>query len=210
MIELLVVLAILALAAFIGIPALQTTIARAAFEGAAQEMANALRQARLESIRNSAPAVVTFDTSTNELVAFIDLNNASAATGYRGSDLLYNPEAAPILPDNAKDFVVYRMRISKKARGGGPAASPETINGLTDRAVPPRAVVFTAEGAVRDVGGFRLNDGRRDAADKVRNFLEVRVEPASTGRIQLRKWHEADGKWYARDMRDGKSTWEWY
>lgn len=210
MVELLVALAILALVAIISMPALRAMIVRANLEGTGQEIANALRQARLESVRNSAPAVVSIDSTTDELVAFIDRNNASVATGFRGSDLIYNPEAAPSLPDNAKDFIVYRMHISAKVKGGGPATDSAAVDGFTDRGALPRAAVFTAEGAVKDVGGFRLNDGLREGAGNVRNFLEVRVEPASTGRVQLRKWNEADNQWYARDMRNGKSTWVWY
>jgi prepilin-type N-terminal cleavage/methylation domain-containing protein len=209
MVELVVALAIVVVAALIGFPLLQKTIVRANLEGAAEEMASALRQARLEAIRRSAPAIVVLDPATRRVTAFVDLNNANAATGYRGSDLLYNPEAAPALPDNAKDFLVVEAQLSPRVAAGGPPSDTAAIDGLTDRGAGPR-LVFSPDGSVLDVGGFRLNDGVKDVAGDVRNVLEVRVSPASAARIQLRKWNVTDNAWYARDMRNGKSTWQWY
>jgi type II secretory pathway pseudopilin PulG len=203
------VLAIIVLAALIGLPALQKMIVRANLESAAQQMANVLRQARLEAVRRSATTVVTFDTTTRQLTAFVDQNTASAATGYRGSDLLYNPEAASGLPNNALDFIAVQTQLSGKVVAGGPAADAAAVSGFTGSGTGP-VVVFGADGAVRDVGAFRLNDGTRDPAGLVRNFLEVQVSPATTARVQLLKWNEASAAWVTRDMKNGKATWEWY
>jgi type II secretory pathway pseudopilin PulG len=210
LVELVIVLAIIVLAALIGLPALQKMIVRANLESAAEQMAGVLRQARLEAVRRSAPAVVTFDTATRQLSAFVDLNTASVATGYRGSDLLFNPEAAVGLPDNARDFIVVQMQLSAKVRPGGPPADAAAVDGFTDSGAGQRVVVFGADGAVRDVGAYRINDDTRDPAGLVRNFLAVRVSPATTARVQLLKWNEADAAWVTRDMKNGKATWEWY
>ena len=209
LIELSIVLAIIVIAALIGLPALQKMIVRANLESAAEQMSSVLRQARLEAVRRSAPTVVTFDTATRQLTAFVDLNTASAATGYRGSDLLFNPEAAIGLPDNARDFVAVQMQLTAKVTAGGPPADPAAIDGFTDSG-GTRVVVFGADGSVRDVGAFRLNDGTRDPAGLVRNFLAVQVSPATTARVQLLKWNETSAAWVTRDMKNGKATWEWY
>src|SRR5262245_53501727 len=210
LVELSIALAIVVLAALLGLPALQKMIVRANLESAAEQMASVLRQARLEAVRRSAPTVVTFDTARREVTAFVDLNTANALAGYRGSDLLFNPEAAASLPENARDFVAVPMQLSGKVSAGGPPADAAAVDGFTDAGAGKRVVVFGADGAVRDVGAFRLNDATRDVAGNVRNFLAVRVSPATTGRVQLLKWNEADSAWATRDMKDGKATWEWY
>lgn len=220
--ELIIVLVLVMLAALIGFPLLQKTIVRSNLEGAAQELASALRLARLEAIRRSAPAVVVLDTATNQVATFVDFNDddPDADNNYRGSDLIYNPDDAPLCPPSAvpegclraneRDrYVNEALQLTRQAKLGGPAGDPAIVDGFTDRGDGPR-VVFSADGSVVDVGGFRLNDGVKDDAGVVLNFLEVRVSPASAARVQLLKWNKDDGKWYTRDMKDGKSTWKWY
>lgn len=222
LIELLIVLTILLMAALIGFPALNRTIRRTQLEGAAQELASAARLARLEAIRRSAPTVVVLDTATNQVSAFVDLNdNDPDADGdFVGSDLKYNPDDAPTcppntiapgcLPENAKDFyVVEKMQLTQKIKLGGPTADPAVVTGFTDRGDGPR-VVFNPNGSVLDIGSYRVNDGIKDDGDQILNSLEVRVSPAAAGRIQLLKWNKNDGTWYTRDLKNGKSTWEWY
>jgi Tfp pilus assembly protein PilE len=60
--------------------------------------------------------------------------------------------------------------------------------------------VFQPDGSVEKPGAFRIADVRG-------NFLEVRVEPRATARVQVRKWDETDGKWYTRSQ--GGKAWEW-
>lgn len=59
---------------------------------------------------------------------------------------------------------------------------------------------FLPNGSVEETGAFRFADVRG-------NFLEVRVEPQATARVQVRKWDETDNEWYTRDQ--GGKAWEW-
>ena len=66
--------------------------------------------------------------------------------------------------------------------------------------VPGNCFTFLPDGSVKDTGAFRFADVRG-------NFLEVRVEPQATARVQVRKWNETDNAWYTRDQ--GGKAWEW-
>lgn len=60
--------------------------------------------------------------------------------------------------------------------------------------------VFQPDGSVKEPGAVRIADVRG-------NFLEVRVEPRATARVQVRKWDETDSRWYTRA--EGGKAWEW-
>lgn len=62
------------------------------------------------------------------------------------------------------------------------ATGEASLDGFTpfDGAV---SAVFQPNGSVADEGAFRIADLRG-------NFLEVRVAPAATGRIEIRKWQD--------------------
>ena len=197
MLELIVALAILMITAAIGYPALQKMIARSHLEGAAQLTMAALRQGRLEAIKRSAPAVAVLDVPSRKMTVFIDLNDAG---GTPAADLHYNPR--PGVNPNNTDYIDAEVPLPRQVDAGGPPSDNEAIENFTDRGDGPRAV-FEGDGSVTDVGAFRLRDERE-------NYLEIRVEPAATGRIQLRKWHTPDNAWYTRDMKDGKALWQWY
>lgn len=200
LLELLIVLTIMLIAAMIGYPALVNTLKRTQLEGAAQQVGAALRLGRLEAIRSSAPTVATLDAATKMVIVFVDQNKAD---GTPGNDFRYNPETVPAqVPPLPKDFEVTTVRLTPKISLGGPSGDSATVVGTTKYGVGP-LLAFNPDGSALDMGGFRINDGNL-------NFLEVRVEPANTGRIWLRKWRTSDGAWYRRDMQSGKSLWEWY
>jgi prepilin-type N-terminal cleavage/methylation domain-containing protein len=197
LLELLVGLAILMLTVLIGFPALQKTIARAQLEGTAQEMMAVMRQARLEAVKRSRPVVVVLEAGEGRMRAFIDFHDALGAAN---SDLLFTPKAG--VPELNTDYIVSDVRLGKNVEVGGPVGDALPVDGFTDRGDGPRAV-FNSDGSVTDVGAFRIHDTRD-------NFLEIRAEPAATGRLQLRKWLPTDNAWHTRDMRNGKVLWEWY
>ncbi len=66
--------------------------------------------------------------------------------------------------------------------------------------VPGSCFVFLPDGSVQQPGALRIADVRG-------NFLEVRVEPRATARVQVRKWDETDSEWYTRNQ--GGKAWEW-
>jgi len=197
MVELLIGLAIIMIAALIGFPALQKTIARSNLEGTAQMMMANMRAGRLEAIKRSTPAVVTFDAATGKFMVFIDVHDAA---GVVKPDLIYNPKAGE-KPQNT-DYIVGEMIMPQRVKPGGPASDPASVKDFTDIGAGPRAV-FNGDGSITDEGAFRIKDERQ-------NFLEIRVSPEATARIQLRKWQTTDNAWYTRDMRNGKVLWEWY
>ncbi len=82
---------------------------------------------------------------------------------------------------------------------GAPAGHPVVDGfGAADKAV------FTVSGTVEEEGAFRLA-GQRNL------FVEVRIAPPSTARVQIRKWdpQEAalDKKWKAQG--EGGKSWQW-
>jgi prepilin-type N-terminal cleavage/methylation domain-containing protein len=86
-----------------------------------------------------------------------------------------------------------RIELSKTVRFGAPGSQPAIT-------VPGDCFTFLPDGSVTATGAFRLADVRG-------NFLEIRVEPQATARVQLRKWDETDSQWYTRDQ--GGKAWEW-
>lgn len=84
----------------------------------------------------------------------------------------------------------------------------DAVSGLSpDPANPgaPKVAIFQGDGSVRDTGGFRFGD-------ESGNFLEVRVAPAATARIEVRKCRactDADDPtdWHAAG--DGGEGWTW-
>jgi general secretion pathway protein H len=76
--------------------------------------------------------------------------------------------------------------------GEPPSADP--IEGTDD------CLVFLPDGSVQEMGAFRIQDVRG-------NFLEIRVWPQATARVQVRKWDETDSQWHTREQ--GGKAWEW-
>ncbi len=62
-------------------------------------------------------------------------------------------------------------------------------------------LVFSSTGSVRTTGWVRVGD----SSD---NYLEIRIEPAATGKVKLRKWDRDSDEW--RYQGEGGEAWEWY
>ncbi|MFY9823847.1 MAG: GspH/FimT family pseudopilin [Thermoanaerobaculia bacterium] len=77
------------------------------------------------------------------------------------------------------------------------APSPQLAITLT---VTPNCFTFNNDGSVAEVGSFRFVDNNA-------NYLEVRVDPQATARVQVRKWNTTDSQWYTRNQ--GGKAWEW-
>jgi len=77
------------------------------------------------------------------------------------------------------------------------APSPQLGITLT---VTPNCFTFNPDGSVGEVGSFRL-------ADNNANYLELRIDPQATARVQVRKWNDTDNAWYTRNQ--GGKAWEW-
>lgn len=195
LIELLVAFALMATLAFIGFPALQKMIHRSRLEGFHLEAMNLTRMARYEAIKRGVPTVVRLNFANNRVEAYADVD-----------------DNGDFVPDTS-----LKVRETDYPIGGGlplprhvfiwaPGESPQgpsAVEGFTPHpdASFPNQIVFTRNGSVRDIGAFRFGD-------EVGNFLELRVSPRASGRVQLRKWDPDATEWYMRNE-DGK-RWQWY
>jgi prepilin-type N-terminal cleavage/methylation domain-containing protein len=191
LVELLVVLALIAILTLVSMPWLMGTIYRAKLVGAARETSVLMQLARLESIKRSAPGMVLWDAASNSFIAFLDLDGDRAFVA--ANDRLIT--AGYRLP-NAIDL-------------WGPAdASAEGVNAIADwdeMADCPNPVdgpIFRNDGSAACAGAFRFRDPRG-------NFLETRVLFPATGKIAIRKWFggDVDDDW-SENHSDGRD-WTW-
>ncbi len=136
---------------------------------------------------------MTIDVGTSTLTSFVDVDN----------DGTFNPVAGA--PQGTTDWELGRMEVIGEIFLGGPAGDPAIIDGF-DGGAPIATATFRPDGTVDNAGAIRLADGRD-------NFLEVRIAPQGTARIELRKWddsrppNEQGSNWYAR--REGGQAWRW-
>lgn len=196
LIEVLVVLALLGIAFGLGIPALKNILLRGRVEATGRELAVLAQRARLEAIKRRATTVVEVDLAGGTATAWVDVDGPAAGDP---PDLVFNPVAGE--PRFTTDFRIGVLEASTNVRFAGPGAQP-VIDGLTAAPGGRRVLVFLPTGAADAVGGFRFGDAGG------LNYLEVRVEPAGTGRVGVRKWDRDLGLW-ARS-REGGRPWTWY
>ena len=192
LIELLVIIAIVMVLALFTWPALDKMILRSRLQGFATEVGATMQRARLEAVKRSVPVVVRLDFATDEMVVFVDVDGDGAFT----------PDNT--VPLGEADFELLRRPKPSHIAFAGPTGGEEgadTVDGFTvnpeDSSLPNQAV-FNPDGSIDAVGGFRFADARG-------NFLELRVSPQATARMELLKW---DGTGW-RAQREGGEPWEW-
>jgi prepilin-type N-terminal cleavage/methylation domain-containing protein len=195
LVEALVVIAVLSILLGFGLPELQKQIVKTRLQTFTQQVQGVIQKARSEAIRRQAVVVVEFDPVAERIFAFADLNGATLA-------------APPNLEFNqiggqrryTTDFEIATIQVEQNLDMAAPAGQ-QVIDGFTDNGRSGQVLVILPNGSVADVGALRIAD------EGGKNFLELRIEPAATARIQLRKWHETDRVWKAR-RQDGE-PWEW-
>ncbi len=132
------------------------------------------------------------DYGEGSLLAFVDENE----------DLLFDPGENELF---SLPLTVHLMGPNQVR--GTPEDPSESVLGLTpiggESAL--RVAVFLPDGSIRDAGAFRLADGKQPQP----NVLEVRVEPAATARVEIRKYLFA-GTNGAGFYSSGGGTWQWY
>lgn len=194
-IEMIVVVAIIGIMATIGLPNLVRMIHRAKLDGIVRETSVLLQRARSESVRQNVPTVVRFDLVNNEIVAFADVDGVALGDP---SDLIFNPIAGE--PHRTTDYEIGRYQLPNLILFQAPAADPDgAVKDFSD-AGPDKAALFDPDGSIRETGAIRF-------ADRRGNFLEVRVTPAATARIQVRKWDPDLIIWRTRNQ--GDQPWVW-
>jgi type II secretory pathway pseudopilin PulG len=196
LLEALVILAILGIALTVGLPSLTHLISRSKLEAEARETATLLQRARLEAIKRRVQTVVLADADAGTMTAFADVDGPAVGDP---PDLELNPLAGELARDT--DYTIRTIGLSARVQMAGPGAQP-AIEGFTLDPSGNRVAVFLPTGAADSVGSLRF----ADAAGA--NFLEVRLEPAGTGRVEIRKWNRDRSEWLAR--REGGIPWTWY
>lgn len=205
LIELLVVLAILAVALGLGIPALQDFIVRSKTEGYAREMSVLLQRTRLEAIRMNRTGAVFLDTDNDRVVAFLDAD--------RNFELAPDPGAE----FRATDYELGSLSLPSGVEFREPdgATGVASVVGTTEieyEGAARPAVLFRSDGSVLDQvpdGALQTEFAFR-VADVRGNFLEVRIAPLLTGKVEVRKWNP-DTEWQGTGdpASEGFKPWEW-
>ncbi|MFN7959818.1 MAG: GspH/FimT family pseudopilin [Thermoanaerobaculia bacterium] len=213
LIELVMIVALLAALILLTVPSIQAAMRRSNLRAAARDTASLMQLARLEAIKRGAPAVVKFSFADNEVLGFVDLN---LEDGSRGSDLKFTPIAGA--PSRTSDYLLGRISLAGHGRvhfWGATDTEPFGANAIwqfTDvTGESENAAVFNPNGTVTDAGAVRFADLEG------RNFLEVLVSPAASGRVQVRKYNGdvdpgLDGTQYfppGPHPITGEITWVW-
>jgi type II secretory pathway pseudopilin PulG len=206
LIELLVVLALLAITMLLGVPALQNMITRSRTEGFARDISMLIQRTRLEAIKSNRPGVVFLDPDANAVVAFLDVDRSLDVDPSNA----FNPDPDKVF--RTVDFEIGRLSPPNRVffQDEVDDTGVDSIDGLT-AVEGSLGVVIRPDGSVDDEGAFRVGDPRG-------NRLELRISPSATGRMELRMWMpdavgtaEDGTKWLpAGDPSDpDHEPWEW-
>lgn len=189
MVELLVVLALATALAFLSIPVLQTTMRQAKLRGVAQQTTMLLRQARIDAIKTSSQAVVRIVPAAGDDPERVEAFSDRDGDGIRQDE---EPILATLPLPTGVDFEAPDGALDK-ASVKGFTEDPENSS-------RPNLVLFQRDGSIDTIGAFRF-------ADDFGNYLEVRVEPVATARVEILKWDADEEDWYASG--DGEKAWKW-
>ena len=183
LIEMLVVLAILGIAALLSIPYLSAQIQRSKLLGVASQVSGMLRLARLDAIKYSRCGIVAINLSTRKVNAFSDKDGDCQ-------------------PDPGEEIgeVIIPNSVAFAEPGGGTGAA--SVKVFSPSAGNPNIAVFNGDGSVAETGAFRFKSEAMGTGGP--NYLEVNVEPKATARIALRKYES--GAWVETD---GTGVWKW-
>jgi prepilin-type N-terminal cleavage/methylation domain-containing protein len=200
LLEILVACVLIAIILAIGIPALNQQMVRGRLTGACEQLAMHLHQARIEAMRKGFPVVVSPDYERQHLVAFVD-EVADNQVLDVGEHQIFDVS----VPADLSASAVYYM--GPDLIQGTSSLPGQSVDGLTP-AGTMKVFVFEPDGSIRDVGAFRLADAKTPEA----NIFEVRVEPAATARIEIRKflYGGVDGLGSDAFFPAGGGVWKWY
>ncbi len=162
LIELIVVLLVVGLVLGLGLPALQQLIHRGKLEGFARQTSVMMQAARFEAIKRSRQVVVQIDTTTEQVVSWVDDNG----------DAVQDPGELQL------GLMTLPSGVDFAAPGGQAVIEGFTTAGTTGW------VIYGTDGATDLAGAFRLGDQRG-------NFIEVRVATTAAARSTVLKWQDA-------------------
>ncbi len=213
LIETLVVIVIIGILTAISMPALTQAFLRAKLRTTARQTAALMMMSKMEAVRRNSAAEVCYDAASNTIYAFVD-----------GPDTTLPPPAPPIdkticpVPITAPDIQLGFMALSNNIALQGPAdGTPNgaaAIQGFDEApclaANQRHGVVFRPDGSTPCAGAMRFTIVNRTASEDDNSFLEVRVSPTATGRVQIQKFFpgQAPATCSSDDPRVGGCWWE--
>lgn len=184
LIEMLVVLAILSIAALLSIPYLSAQIQRSKLLGVASQVSGLMRLARLDAIKNSRTAMVAIDFSNRKVYAYSDRNTND------------RPDAGEEIGE-----VILPKSVTFAAPGGATGAA--SIEGFAmPTGYSDKFAWFKSDGAALDTGAFCFKSEALGTGAP--NYLKVQVAPAATARVAMLKYES--GAWVEND---GTGVWKW-
>jgi prepilin-type N-terminal cleavage/methylation domain-containing protein len=184
LIEMLVVLAIMSIAALLSIPYLSAQIQRSKLLGVASQVSGMMRLARLDAIKYSRSAMVAIDFSTRKVYAYSDRNSND-------------------LPDAGEEIGEAILPKSVTIAEPGGATGAASIEGFgLPLGYPIKFAWFKSDGAVAATGAFCFKSEALGTGAP--NYLKVQVAPAATARVALLKYES--GAWVEND---GTGVWKW-
>ena len=191
MLELLVTVAIIAILALLGYPALLNMLERQKMISYSHEAASVMRLARLTAVKRGIDIKVTADYARDLLVAYRDVNNDNVV------DATDETIATAVLPKNVSFW--------------GP--SDAAAEGANANTFVNANVTFQAAGSVAEAS---MPPGDLDGAFRFRgknaDYFEVAVEDRSvgTGRVSIRKWFgggNPNANWWQNGEEGHKWVW---
>lgn len=188
LIEVIVVLAMLAIVTLLAYPAVRSMIAKARLESSVQSVATAFKAARYEAIRNKTNAEVTIElapaTKLSKRNRWLEIKVDRNRDGTFGDDELAR----------GGRFFFPRSVVFEAPEPGGLDPDPdEAVVGFTETA-ETCTVVFRPDGSTDFTGAIRITHDRDIGPDGPRNF-EVRISTAATARVVINVWDGLAGKW---------------
>ena len=190
LIEIMVVVAIASLLAYMAMLAFTTYVPRFQLRGTANQIAQMINRARLEAIKRRVTTVVAADFNDRTMTLFADVNGDPADPSAAGAlYLVLDPDL--LEPPDRTDYLIATFplpgQVDRGIQFAGPVggiAGADAVDGFTPvPAAPadPPVMAFSPTGAILDVGAFRLSDASQS------NFLETAVINI-TGKVEVRKY----------------------
>ena len=168
LIELIIVMALIAIMAGLGYPTLQKQLVRVRTMTSARQITATFQRARLEAIRRNTPGTVEIDIAGRRVVADVD---GVTFVGLLAAGVEFGAPSG-LVGDIVDGFEV----------GDGKAN-------------------FTIAGGVLESGAFRI------VGPHGNNFVEVKIDPPATARIQILKWDVGSDTFKAQG--EGGVSWTW-
>lgn len=194
LIEMLVVLCLLTIMAALALPALLTLWHQSKIRGISQETTVLMRRARLEAVKSATQVVARIVLPAGNALGKVEAFTDSNADGLLSAG---EPTLASLtLPVGIK-FAA--------PNPGSDLLGKDSVEGFSADpagASLPKIAIFQRDGSIAIVGAYRF-------ADTYGNYLEVRVTPAATARVEVRKARLEGSNWNFYASGEGGKAWEW-